>query len=203
MMFRTLLREETALRLRGLGRWHKVFCARQPVTTRDDLPYIKVWTPDDTNTNEAEHPPYFVSSCGLNIQIVVEGVEDEANARLVDDMCEAVIHHLLEDGASEQGYVRHFTKVDDIATTIESNTEGEMRTVSATMIWNCQYRWVLETRIIDRLDRINTRTLVPDQPEPPPGGKKTTIDTPIEFQAPGFGHTREPVFNRPRERVRP
>jgi hypothetical protein len=198
MLFRTHIREVTALQLRGLGRWHRVFCARQPVTTRDDLPYIKVWTPDDGGEGIGLRgmPYHGRPTCSLVIQIVVEGVEDEANVRLVDEMCEAVTHHLVEDPT----WIQRFNQISAMNTTIESNTEGEMRTVAATMTWDIEYEDIYVTRILDDLDRLQVKVPIPGQPEP----GDNSIDVPIEFKAPGFGHhTRQPVFNRPRERVRP
>jgi hypothetical protein len=191
MMFRTELREVTALQLRGLGRWHKVFCARQPVTTRDDLPYIKVWTPDDGGEGIGIRggPYHGRPTCSLVVQVVVEGIEDEVNSRLIDEMCEAITHHLVEDPT----WITRFNQITSINTTIESNTEGEMRTVFATITFEVEYEDIYVTRIPDTLDRLHTKIPIPDQPEP--GDNAIEFDT--EFKAPGFGHTREHRLLRP------
>jgi hypothetical protein len=184
-MFRTMLREQTARQITELGRWHRVFNARQPVTTRDDLPYVKIWTPDDGGDGIGIRgmPYHGRPTCSLVIQIVIEGVEDETNARLIDDMCEAITHHLLEDAA----WITLFNEVSALNTTIESNTEGEARTVIATMTFDVEYEEVFVTRILDDLDRLHTTVPIPRQPPTPDGSVGNTIEVPIEFKAPSIG----------------
>jgi hypothetical protein len=195
MMFRTMLRETTVLMLRGLGRWHKVFNARQPVTTRDDLPYIKVWTPDDGGENIGIRggPLHTRPICSLVMQIVIEGVEDEANARLIDEMCEAVIHLLVESPT----YIQLFNQITNLDTSIESNTEGESRTVAATITMSVEYEVPYVTRIPDTLDRLNVTVPIPGQPSVPVGESENVIEVPIEFKAPNIDHhRRERVLRR-------
>jgi hypothetical protein len=118
------------------------------------------------------------------MQIVIEGVIDEVNARLIDDMCEAVIHLLVEDGR----YLQLFNWITDISTTIESNTEGESRTVAATITFSVEYEEVYVTRVPDTLDRIQLTVPIPGQPAVPAGEKENAIDIPIEFRAPTIDH---------------
>jgi hypothetical protein len=199
MMFRTMLREVTALQLRGLGRWHKVFNARQPLTVRDDLPYIKIWTPDDGGDGIGIRggPYHGRPTCDLTIQIVIEGAEDEENALLLDEMCEAVIHHLVESPT----WIQHFNQITSINTTIESNTEGEMRTLFATITMAIEYEEVFVTRIPDTLDRLQVTLPIPGQPTVPVGESENAIEVPIEFKAPSVDHHERRLHRRPLEKV--
>jgi hypothetical protein len=182
MMFRTHIREITAAQLRALGRWHTVFNARQPVITRGDLPCCKVWTPDDGGSNIGIRggPPYTRPVCSLVVQIIIEGVEDEANARTIDDLCEAAIHHLVEDPT----WLMRFNMVTEINTTVESNTEGEVRAVTATITFGLEYDMAYEPRIPDRLDRSHFTLPIPGQPEPPDGEDKAAIEFEVEHNPP-------------------
>jgi hypothetical protein len=197
MMFRTLIREDTARRLAAMGRWHRVFNARQPVTTRDDLPYIKVWTPDDggDRINIRSGLYHARPMCSLNVQVVIEGVVDEDNARLIDDMCEAVLHGLLEDPV----WIMQFNQVSSVNTSIESNTEGEARTVQANIIFAIEYEEIYQPRIIDDLDRLQVTVPVPGQPDGVPGNGNV-VQVPIEFKAPGIGHHRARDLRGPGKR---
>jgi hypothetical protein len=180
MMFRTHIREVTATQLRALGRWHRVYNARQPVITRDDLPCCKVWTPDDGGENIGIRggPPHTRPVCSLVVQIIIAGVEDEANARLIDDLCEAAINHLVEDPF----WLRRFNMINDISTTIESNTEGEQRTVVATITFSIEYEVIYEPRIPDYLDTSHYTLPVPGQPTPPAGEPEHAVE--FELQHP-------------------
>jgi hypothetical protein len=185
MMFRTLLREQTVKQLTELGRWHRVFNARQPVTTRDDLPYVKIWTPDDGGDGIGIRgmPYHGRPTVSLVIQVVIEGTEDEANARLIDDMCEAITHHLVEDA----NWIRLFNQISAINTTIESNTEGEARTVIGTMTYDVEYEDIYVTRILDDLDRLDITVPIPGQPPTDDGSAGNTIRVPIQFRPPSIG----------------
>jgi hypothetical protein len=189
MMFRTMLREQTAAQITELGRWHRVFNARQPLTTRDDLPYVKIWTPDDGGDGIGIRggPYHGRPTCSLIVQIVIEGTEDEENARLIDDMCESIIHHLVEDPK----WITLFNEISAINTTIESNTEGEARTVIATISFDVEYEEVYVTRILDDLDRLHVTVPIPGQPVGPDGEKGgNRIDLPVEFKPPFIGPAR-------------
>jgi hypothetical protein len=177
-LFRTMLREVTADQLRGLGRFHKVFNARAPNITRNDLPALKVWTPDDSLENLSIGVPELRGNLSLILQVVIEGIEDEANARTADDLCESVIHHLLEDG----NWLRFMNRVLSVETVIETSTEGEMRTVTATITMNLQYGDIYITRIMDYLDRSHIKLPIPGQPEPPAGEDKQAIEFEVEHQ---------------------
>jgi hypothetical protein len=178
MMFRTAIRELTVAQLRELGRFHSVFNARAPNISRADLPAIKVWTPDDTGDNLSIGNPELLGTLSLVLQIVIEGTEDETNVRTVDDLCESVVHLLLEDGP----WLRCMNRVLSVATTIESNTEGEMRTVTATITMSLQYGDIYITRIIDYLDRMHFTLPLPGQPETPDGKPDQAVDFDVELQ---------------------
>jgi hypothetical protein len=177
MMFRTALRELTVQQVTALGRFHRVFNARAPNITREDLPCLKVWTPDDSGENLSIGSPELRGNLTLNMQIVIEGAEDEVNIRAVDDLCESVMHLLLEDGV----WLQYMERVLSVGTTIETNTEGEMRTLTATMGFQVQYADVYVTRIIDYLDRLHWTLPVPGQPEPPPGEQRHAVEFEQEF----------------------
>jgi hypothetical protein len=172
MLFRTAIRRVTAAMLTELGRFHKVFNARAPVITRDDLPCLKLWTPDDAGENLSIGAPELRGTCSLILQIVIEGTEDEANAETADDLCESVVHLLLEDSI----WLNFMSRVLTVDTAIESNTEGEMRTINATITITLQYGDIYTTRILDYLDTQHYTLPIPGQPEPPPGEQKTAIE---------------------------
>jgi hypothetical protein len=177
MMFRTAIRELTVKELTGLGRFERVFNARAPGIGRADLPACKVWTPDDSADNLSIGNPELRGNLSMVVQVVTEGVEDEQNIRAVDDLCEAVMHQLLEDGV----WLQYMDRVLSVSTSIESNTEGEMRTVTATIAFQLQYADIYVTRIIDYLDREHYTLPVPGQPEPPPGEDKHAVEFEVTY----------------------
>ena len=177
MLFRTALRELTVKELLDLGRFKRVFNARAPNISRDDLPCVKVWTPDDNGENLSIGNPELRGNLSLVMQIVIEGAEDEANIRTVDELCEAVLHLLLEDGI----WLQYMDRVLSVSTSIEMNTEGEMRTLTATMTMMLQYADVYVTRIIDYLDREHYSLPIPGQPEPPPGEDKHAVEFDVTY----------------------
>jgi hypothetical protein len=176
-LFRTLLREVTVKQLRELGRFQKVFNAHAPVIMRDDLPALKVWTPDDSQENISIGAPELLGNLTLAMQIVIEGEEDEANVRYADDLCDAVVHNLLEDSI----WLQFMNRVLSLGTSIETNTEGEMRTVTATITMNIAYGDLSVTRIVDYLDREHYKLPIPGQPEPPPGEAKEVVEFEVTY----------------------
>lgn len=177
MMFRTGIREVTAAEAAQIGRFHRVFNARAPNVMPEDLPCLKVWTPDDNADNLSIGNPELRGNCALNMQIVIEGVEDEANARYIDDLSESLIHFFLEHPV----WLRLFDRVLSVNQTIEANTEGDMRVVTNTMVFLIQYGQPCITRIIDYLDHLRMTVPVPEQPEPPAGEDEHTVEVGIDL----------------------
>jgi hypothetical protein len=177
MLFRTAIREVTVQQLREQGRFHRVFNARAPNVTRADLPAMKIWTPFDNGENLSIGVPEMRGTLTLILQVVIEGTEDEKNARTVDDLCESVLHLLLEDGV----WLRFMNRVLTVETDIESNTEGEMRTVVATITLSLQYGDIYVTRIIDYLDRAHVTVPLPGQPETPDGKPDQAVEFDVEL----------------------
>ena len=165
MLFRTHIREVTASRLLALGLFHTVFNARSIVLDRPDLPCAKVWTPSEGGDNLSIGVPEIRSVCQLVVQIILEGPLDEENARRSDDICERVALYLIEDPAWQV----MFERLLSLNTEIDTNTEGEMRTVTATMTFSLQYNYLYITRIPDNLETLDTVFVPPDQPPGPTG----------------------------------
>ena len=92
----------------------------------------------------------------LILQIVIEGTEDEANARQIDGMCEATINWLVESPY----WQREFERLVALGTEIETSTEGEMRTVTATITFSLQYNYLFITRVPDLLHTMDVRVPV-------------------------------------------
>src|SRR5262245_25470665 len=173
-LFRTTLREATVSMLMQMGRFQEVFNARAPVIMRDHLPCARVWIPSDTMDNLAIRGTVTEARghCSMHIQIVIEGPDDVANARTLDEHCDAVLYHLLEDAI----YLRLFQTVSSYSTDIETNVEGETRTLSATMRLEVEYGVAYETKIPDYLDLSWMKVPIPGQPTPPAGQEPHDVE---------------------------
>jgi hypothetical protein len=165
MLFSTHIREATVEQLTRLGLFQTVFNAREPVIVREQLPCCKVWTPREGGDNLSIGVPELRSTVDLVIQIVIEGNFDDDNAQRIDEMVERVMLYLVED----PNWLVRFERLLSLETAIETNTDGEMRTVTATMTFVLQYAYIFITRIVDRLDTLDTTVAPPEQPTGPAG----------------------------------
>jgi hypothetical protein len=165
MLFRTHIRRVTVDRLRTLGLFESVFDARSPVIVREQLPCCKVWTPSEGGDNLSIGVPEIRGVCDLIVQIVVEGVQDEEVTARSDDLCERVALFLIEDPMWQV----QFERLLALNTEIETNAEGELRTVTATMSFSLQYNYLYITRIPDNLETMDVVVVPPMQPDGPAG----------------------------------
>lgn len=170
MLFRTHIRDVTAAQIEALGLFTTVFNARAPIIVREQLPCCKIWTPSENGSNLSIGVPELRQSTTLIIQIVLEGTQDVENQRYLDELCEAVVLHLVEDPT----WLVRFERLLSMGTEIETSIDGEMRTVTATITMEIQYNLLFITRVPDLLQKLNMGVVVGD-PDPAPGNAPPQI----------------------------
>lgn len=153
MLFRTHIREVTVDALSRLGLFKEVFNSRETVIVREQLPCCKVWTPREGGPSISIGVPNFRATTDLVLQIVIEGNHDEINALVIDELCETVILFLVESAY----WQTQFEYITNLETEVETNTEGEMRTVTATITFTLQWNYLFITRIHDELETVTTK----------------------------------------------
>jgi hypothetical protein len=152
MLFRRHIRDFTRDMIEQLGLFQTVHLSRETVITREMLPCCKIWTPREGGPTITIGVPNFRATTDLVVQIVIEGSNDEDNANYLDEMCEVVILYLVEDPTWQV----QFEYLTNLETEIETNSEGEVRTITGTITFTLQWNYLFITRIHDHLATLST-----------------------------------------------
>jgi hypothetical protein len=170
MLHRTNIRHFTAEMLTATGWFNEVFQSRETVIVREQLPCCKVWTPREGGPNISIGVPELRSTTDLVVQIVMEGSEDLDLSDEIDARCWDVMILLVESPAWQKA----FERLVSMETEIETNTEGEVRTVTATITFVVQHAYVFITRIRHDLETLDVTV---ETTEPEGAGARVILGT--------------------------
>ncbi|MCL2428452.1 MAG: hypothetical protein FWD12_04395 [Alphaproteobacteria bacterium] len=172
--YRTLLRRTVTERLRELAAFQRhVYDSRMPPLTREILPAVRITTPSAQRANRARGHDIgeFEAAVTLRLQVTCEhNDEDPAAMERLDWLCEIAETALLADIAVR----KVIRRVDAMATTIDIDDQGELRTAIATTDITVISAECFELEFPDQLKRIRVRFDFIDPPADPNTGPPGT-----------------------------
>jgi hypothetical protein len=114
-----------------------VFNSRLPALRRELLPCARIYTATDqrASVSQMNSTSGFNGQSQLVIQVTVEASADPAVSELLDLYCEAVELKLLQS----QAWLCNIALIPSIDTLFETDVQGEMRTVTASITFTLKY----------------------------------------------------------------
>jgi len=122
--------------LSELAAFKSVFNARSIQLRRAQLPAVRIFVNNDalTNDHSFHNLGWYVGTCGLSIQVIVESGSDPETADILDVLCSHALHALFVDPRWNR-----MARVSDITTDITLDDSGEMRTATASILMSVEY----------------------------------------------------------------